>query len=319
MNKPKISVLMSVYNGEKYLAEVVDSVLRQTLKDFEFIIVDDCSTDSSRSVLESYSDDRIRLIYNDENLGLTKSLNRALKEVKGEYIARLDADDINREDRFEKQAAFLEGLSDIDVAFSEIQNIDEKGERLYTISRINSPEEIYYYLYFINPLIHPTAMFHKNILDKFGKYDESYKYAQDFELWNRLKNEVKFGKFPEALVFYRKDKEQISRKSLPEQSKYASKIYRRNLSELKLSSAEIKEAEYFHTKAFQENSKDITISKLKLLIKINKLIIEKAPSFLDKSKVKRAARIMFYYYVYCYARKGKVLNPALNLLRRLVK
>jgi len=107
-NKPKISVIMSVYNGEKYLGEAIDSVLGQTFTDFDFIIVNDGSTDGSPGIIQSYRDERIRVINNEKNIGLTKSLNKAIKESGGEYIARQDADDISLPERFEEQVWFLE-------------------------------------------------------------------------------------------------------------------------------------------------------------------------------------------------------------------
>ena len=108
MTKDLISVVMSNYNTEEsYLRASIESILNQTYENFEFIIVDDCSTDNSIDVIESYSDKRIKLIKNKENMGLTKSLNVAIKEAKGEFIARMDADDISLPQRFEKQVEFL--------------------------------------------------------------------------------------------------------------------------------------------------------------------------------------------------------------------
>ena len=111
-----VSVIMSNYNTpEEYLRESIESILNQTYSHIEFIIVDDCSTDNSLNVIKSYKDDRIVLIENTENLGLTKSLNKALKQAKGEFVARMDADDISLPTRFEKQVAFLKQNSDVDA------------------------------------------------------------------------------------------------------------------------------------------------------------------------------------------------------------
>ncbi len=112
MNNPKITVLMSVYNGEKYLRNAVGSILNQTITDFEFIIINDGSTDGSREILESYNDDRIVLI-NQNNTGLTKALNKGLSLARGEYVARIDADDSANPARLEKQLIFLRNNQEI--------------------------------------------------------------------------------------------------------------------------------------------------------------------------------------------------------------
>ncbi len=116
--KPRVTVLMSVYNGEKYLREAIDSILNQTFKDFEFLIIDDGSTDSSADIIRSYTDFRIRLIQNEKNIGLTRSLNKGLKLAKGEYIARMDVDDISLPIRFEKQVSFLDKYEDVKLVGS---------------------------------------------------------------------------------------------------------------------------------------------------------------------------------------------------------
>jgi len=113
MDRPKISVIMSVYNGEKYLREAIESILNQTFRDFEFIIINDGSTDKTSEILSSYNDPRIVIINNKRNIGLTKSLNKGLKMVKGEYIARQDADDVSLPERLERMVNFLDMNRDV--------------------------------------------------------------------------------------------------------------------------------------------------------------------------------------------------------------
>ena len=112
-NNILVSIIMSVYNDEKYLNEALDSIFAQTIQNFELIIIDDCSTDDTVKIIESYHDKRIRLMVNDKNEGLTKNLNKALKYVRGKYIARMDGDDRSRPQRFEKQIEFLEENQDL--------------------------------------------------------------------------------------------------------------------------------------------------------------------------------------------------------------
>jgi glycosyltransferase involved in cell wall biosynthesis len=154
-SKPKISVLMSVYNGEKYLKEAVDSILNQTFSDFEFIVINDHSTDSTSEILFSYKDSRLKIIENDENIGITKSLNKGLRLVSGKYTARMDADDISFNNRLEKQLQYLEDNPDVGVLGTmAISN----GK--YLKYKINLPSKDYlikWQLFFSNPIIHPEC------------------------------------------------------------------------------------------------------------------------------------------------------------------
>ena len=127
----KISVVMAVYNGEKYLRSAIDSILSQTYIDFEFIIIDDCSTDNTANILESYTDSRIQIIRNEKNLRLPASLNKGLKIAKGKYIARMDADDIAMPDRFEKQVKYLEAHQEVAVIGGSFQVFNEFGKDIY--------------------------------------------------------------------------------------------------------------------------------------------------------------------------------------------
>ena len=160
-----VSVIMSNYNTpEDYLRQSIDSILGQTYSNFEFIIVDDASTDGSLAVIESYKDPRIRIIKNSENLGLTKSLNIALDECRGEYIARMDSDDISLPERFEKQVTFLQSNPDVIVCGTwakyignwKAQNSNDGNRRL-----IPDRETFKIYQLFGNDpnIVHPSAMF----------------------------------------------------------------------------------------------------------------------------------------------------------------
>ena len=129
---------MSVYNGEKYLKQAIDSILTQDFKDFEFIIVNDASTDKTAQILDKYDNARIKVLVNKKNLGLAKSLNIAIKQAKGEYIARMDDDDISLPSRFSKQLEYLQKYSDVGVLGTQIDVINDKGRiiRKHKIKRI---------------------------------------------------------------------------------------------------------------------------------------------------------------------------------------
>src|SRR6185295_3491651 len=125
MTPPQVSVLMSVYNGEKYLKEAMESILNQSFPDFEFLIFNDSSTDSGREIILSFNDPRIVLVDNEKNIGLTKSLNKGLSLAKGKYIARMDADDISDAGRLNEQVNYMEKNSDVAVCGSWVQFLNE--------------------------------------------------------------------------------------------------------------------------------------------------------------------------------------------------
>lgn len=222
-NKTLISVVMSVYNAEKYLSDSILSILKQTHKNIEFIIVNDGSTDGSLRIIQEYAtkDKRIVLI-NQENIGLTKSLNKCVALATGQYIARQDSDDISSHDRLEIQLNAIENFN-CDFIFSRAMSFTPNG---YFIS----PEEFfinnfsYKYLSFGNVFVHGTFFCKTDILKK-EQYDESIKYAQDYDLFCRLANgRFKFLILPNLLYFLRVDKNSISVSKRDEQNKYAKEI-----------------------------------------------------------------------------------------------
>ena len=183
LSHPRISVIMSVYNGERYLREAIESILNQTFADFEFIIVNDASTDSSLAIIQSYQDERIRVISNEINIGLTKSLNKAITEARGEYIARQDADDISLPNRFEEQIKYFEHHPETALLGTSKYVIDEDGKILRkAIVLLKTSKD----LLKTNAITHGSAMFKKAIIDELGGYNELVRYSQDYELWLRI-------------------------------------------------------------------------------------------------------------------------------------
>ncbi len=216
---PAISVVMSVYNGETYLRAAIDSILSQTFDDFEFIIINDGSTDHTREIIESLSDKRIRL-FNQENIGLTKSLNRGLKQSKGRYIARMDADDISFPHRFEKQFDFLEKNNDYAVVGSFVKVINTKSKIMYTIEKPVSYNEIKEHLKQDNCIAHGSALLRKKSIFDVGVYDESIRTAQDYDLFLRLSEKYKLANIPEYLYGWRQHDQGISKKFKESQKYY---------------------------------------------------------------------------------------------------
>jgi len=200
--KLMISVVMGVYNGELYLADTINSVLEQTFKDFEFVIVNDGSTDNTQLILDEYKrrDERIRIINNERNIGLTKSLNRGVWESQGKYIARIDVGDTCHKERFEKQIAFMEKNDTVGVVGSWGLFIDKQGEHIYIFKPPTDKDLIKKQLLSKSVLLHPSAMIKRDILMAVGGYNEKYYTGQEQELWIRMSKICDLANIPEVLV-----------------------------------------------------------------------------------------------------------------------
>jgi len=213
-----VSIIMSVYNGERYLSEAVNSILNQTFNDFEFIIVNDASTDDIWGILNQYKDKRISIINNIENVGLTKSLNKGIQASKGKYIARMDADDISMPQRIALQVDFMERNENIAILGTDYYPIDELGRR--TQAKLDRPitsEEIRKNIFLYNPFIHSSLMIRKTVLDEFGGYDKRFELAQDYELSLRILSRYEGYNLPKILVAFRICKEKLNIKQARKQ------------------------------------------------------------------------------------------------------
>ena len=183
---PGISVLMSVYNGETYIARAIVSLLVQTYENFELILIDDGSSDNTAHIVKQIKDDRIRF-FQQENLGLTITLNKALALSKGRYIARHDADDFSICSRFEKQMNFLQKNSQIGLLGSSCFIQPEKHSIINEVYDYPSTQEdIIQAFKTYNPFVHGSMMIRRELLEACGGYNENYRYVQDYELWSRL-------------------------------------------------------------------------------------------------------------------------------------
>lgn len=195
-----ITVLMSVYNGEEWLKGAINSILGQSEDDFEFIIINDGSTDNTSMILESYDDKRL-LIVNQENMGLTKSLNIGLQLAKGKYIARIDADDQADPDRLKIQKQFLNDNPDIVLAGSNVLLIDETDEDIGKTNFPLSYSTIKTHLETFKPVfVHSSFFFRKKEIIQIGAYNERFTKSQDFDLILRLSQSFKLANLKEPLV-----------------------------------------------------------------------------------------------------------------------
>ena len=196
----KLSVIMSVYNCEGYIEDSINSILSQTFNDFEFIVIDDCSCDETLNKVKAFKDTRLVIIENEANIGLTRSLNKAINISKGKYIARLDADDISYPERLEKQVKLLEGHSDIGVCSTWMQETGYGKGGVIKKTPLKHDEIVASFLR-TNTIGHSSVLIRKSVLmDNDILYDEDYNYSQDYELWARLSKVTRFECIPEVLT-----------------------------------------------------------------------------------------------------------------------
>ena len=233
-NDIKISVIMSVYNGEEYLAEAVDSVLGQSFKDFELIVINDCSTDKTGELLEHYTslDPRVKVHTNEVNLRLPSSLNKAISLAEGKYIARMDADDICLPDRLEKQYAFMEAHPDTALSSCRFMTLKNGVVSSGGCGGKTDNESIKALLLVTNPILHPGIIAKADVIRELG-YDKNFTCTEDMELWSRFvmahhKVEIQ----PEYLMIYRLHDKQITETTRERQREEVVAIQKRYYGEL---------------------------------------------------------------------------------------
>jgi glycosyltransferase involved in cell wall biosynthesis len=226
---PTVTVLMPVYNGERFIRDAIDSILQQSYSDFELLIVNDSSTDRTVEIIESYTDTRIRLVHNETNLKHGAALNRGLDLARGQYIARMDSDDISCSTRLEKQKFFLDHNQNIALIGSWAEIIDEKGKSQGIKTFLTDSPLLKWKLLFCNTFIHSSMMFRKSCVLLLQSYDCRYTLTEDYDLWSRISFEHEVANIPEILVKWRKWGGSVSSIKAEEQQKETLKISRRNM------------------------------------------------------------------------------------------
>src|SRR5258705_3468021 len=204
MKTPEVSIVMPVHNGAATLDEAVCSILDQTWRDFEFIIVDDGSSDDTASKLERYEklDSRVRL-YRQEKEGMIAALNRGCRRARGDYIARMDADDVSLPRRIERQLEFLEGRPEIGIVGTWASRMDEDGSIIGEWCPSPNPRVLKWEHFFGVCVIHPTVLMRREVLEKLDFYKADAVHAEDRDLWLRASAITEFSNIPEILFKYR--------------------------------------------------------------------------------------------------------------------
>jgi glycosyltransferase involved in cell wall biosynthesis len=225
---PKATVLMPVYNGEQFVGAAIESILRQSFSDFELLIIDDASTDRTADIVRQFDDSRIRIIRNAKNLKIVAALNLGLKEARGLYIVRMDADDVSMPHRLQMQLAFMDDHPEVGACGSWIKGFGETWS--YTHRYPQSHEEIVSSFLFYNPIAHPAVVMRRSVLqDNSLSYSSDYPYAEDWMFWQQIGNVSRLANLPEILLKYRITSTGSSKKNTDIQRGTQERILRENL------------------------------------------------------------------------------------------
>lgn len=229
--RPRVTVLMTVYNGEKYLGLAMDSILKQTFTDFEFLIIDDGSTDCSVEILKRYEDPRIQLVLSYHNMGVSSAANRGLELARGEYIARMDCDDISLPERLEKQVAFMDSHPEVGVCGSWYKIFGLIDCECFCLP--TTYEEIKATLFFTNCIGQPTVMMRRSMLKEYGlRYELGCDYAEDYSLWTTCSFLFPVVNIPEMLLHYRVSPTGVGQQYQEQQQMVVLQIHKSNLARL---------------------------------------------------------------------------------------
>lgn len=317
MRKGLISVVMGVHNEhEDYLRAAFNSIFSQTYKDIELIIIDDASDDACKSIIDELCEGKtnVKVIHNETNIGLTKSLNVGLDAANGEFIARMDADDISLPDRFEKQIDFLGNNQDIDIVGTGVVSFGKETIFMSPINGYNN-NEAQCDLFFSSSLCHPSVMIRKKFLDKNNlRYDETVKKGQDYDMWERCSVYGKLAVIKDVLLYYRTHSKQITTTNKSDQNHSAEIIRKRRLERIGISPSE----KEYKCHELLVSGVDKTISSHEVYQWINKILVHNEKyDFVDSKEFRQNLQTRFLLYK-MRNRVGLTSEDILLLFRVLV-
>lgn len=318
--KPDVSVIMSVYNGETYLREAIESVINQTFQSWELVIINDCSTDSTGEILAEYAskDERVKVYPNEVNLKLPTSLNKAISLCSGKYIARMDADDICLPDRFEKQYKFMEENSDVALSSCRFMTVKNGVYASGGAGGRCDFEALRAMLLVTNPILHPGVIARAEVMKKFN-YDTTLTCTEDLELWTRMVTEnQKIQILPECLLIYRLHDKQITSTTLERQHTEVLKIEQKYYSALLQEMDGEMQKFYISGIYFKENA------DVHSFIQYAKWLKHRAHKNFDKNTIEYALLEILAEYKRCGVSKADVLKAMLTftpffLLKELIR
>ena len=208
---PAISVIMPIYNAERYLGKSIESILNQTYRDFEFLVISEHNTSAeSLAIIQNYHDERIHHMHNAERLGYVPSLNVGLKEAEGQFIARMDADDISKPKRFQMQVDYLTKHHEVGVLGTALELIDDEGRIIAKRQPPTDSSLTKWSLLFGDEIAHPSTMIRRSLFETYGPYDSDLLYGEDYALWLRLLPSTRIVNLPQVLLQRRLHAEQIT-------------------------------------------------------------------------------------------------------------
>lgn len=315
--KPILSVILPVYNGQDYLVEAINSVLSQSFDDFELVIINDGSTDSSATIIEKLDDSRIRF-FQQTNKGLPATLNKAISLARGEYIARQDQDDVSFRHRFEQQVAFLEANQDVGIigTSAEIWVGNSPSNRF-----LRHPTEdalLKFDLLFDNHFVHSSVMIRRAVFDDLGGYSENFlrQPPEDYELWSRVMKKYKVANLPDVLLKYREVEGSMSRTGVNPFLPNLIKISSENIawaSGYSDNSAEVIAISKLSHGVYDQIPHGVGIFEMKAVLKRAALKIAKETGVdnfqLDTVLRKRINKLRYHYFNYCC---GDIIGRVMN-------
>ena len=316
----KVSVILPVYNGEEYLQAAIDSILAQTFRDFELIIINDGSRDGSKSIIDAICDERVRK-YHQDNVGLAATLNRGIDLAQGDYVARQDQDDISYPERLERQVDYLDNRSDVALVGTraEIWVGDKKTERVH-----NHPTrcaDLKFDLLFDNPFVHSSVMFRKETVRSLGGYttDPARQPPEDYELWSRVSRVACIGNIGELLVAYREVPKSMSRVSVNPFLEKVLMISSENLAwqtGLSVDNPDLRETAILMHGVPQLLSKRVDIKSIcRLIASAAKNIENEVPDADLTQQVRHRCAVVRYQY-YSSRRYTRFLRPLISVARK---
>ena len=311
---PSISVVMSVNNSELYLKDAIESILNQTFDDFEFIIIDDGSTDYSADIIKSYEDQRIVFLQNDKNMGLARSLNRGVGFSRGKYIARMDADDIAKSERLEKQIFFMEKNPHIDLCGSWIEYFNDTSDaekRLWKTPATH--DEIKTYLIFGSPVAHPSIMVKREFFSQL-RYQETYEVAQDYALWTESIDVFQFANIQEPLLRYRVHGNQIGQTQKKAQTDRSLRLQKKILQRLNIVMDEKEENIHAKLCSYETDNIDETEKWLKKIVEKNRSI-----GYFDQFTLEKTISDFWIRTCLKSGSYGKLMTSPLGLKKEILK
>ena len=302
--KPDISVIMSVYNGETYLEEAIESIRNQTFKNWELIVINDCSKDRTGEILENFMrlDERIQVHTNEVNLKLPASLNKAIALSSGKYIARMDADDISLPDRLKKQFEFMEGNPDISLSSCRFMTVKNGVYMSGGAGGRCDADALKTMLLLANPILHPGVIAKAEVMKKF-QYDTTLTCTEDLELWTRMAmNNEKMEILPECLLIYRLHDKQITSTTLERQHTEVLKIQEKYYDKL-LKKMDEKMADFYISGIYFKETMD-----LEKFLEYAKWLRQVCAENFDKNTVNYALFEILAEYKRCGVAKSDVLK-----------